>query len=307
MRGSACWCSRRRPASATTRSTRASPRSGPRAATSSRSTRPRTRARSATGAGPLRHRGLPVDDGRSLERPAGRLRALHPRGGGFAGIHAAADTEYDLELVRPPGRRLLPEPPGRDARRDGRCRGPHEPVDRAPAARWERTDEWYNYRSPDFADPDVPDGDYSPRERRRPRARHDGRDDLRRGGRQRTDDDHPIAWCQPYDGGRSWYTGMGHTAASYTEPDFVEHLLGGIEITAGAASSAECTNGARRPGRGRPADRQRAAHRQLHIVGQRSGGSDARLRLGLRRRREGARPARPHVPDSRAPTWRRSR
>ena len=35
---------------------------------------------------------------------------------------------------------------------------------------------------------------------------------------------------------------MGHTAASYSEPDFVEHLLGGIEITAGAASSPECTN-----------------------------------------------------------------
>ena len=109
-------------------------------------------------------------------------------------------------------------------------------------ARWERTDEWYNYRSPDFADPDVPDGDYSPREggvhvlASMDETTYDEQDG------NETDDDHPIAWCQPYDGGRSWYTGMGHTAASYTEPDFVEHLLGGIEITAGAASSAECTN-----------------------------------------------------------------
>ena len=35
---------------------------------------------------------------------------------------------------------------------------------------------------------------------------------------------------------------MGHTAASFSEPDFLEHLLGGIEITAGAARSPECTN-----------------------------------------------------------------
>ena len=32
-----------------------------------------------------------------------------------------------------------------------------------------------------------------------------------------TDDDHPISWCHAYDGGRSWYTGMGHTQASFAE------------------------------------------------------------------------------------------
>ena len=31
------------------------------------------------------------------------------------------------------------------------------------------------------------------------------------------DDDHPISWCQRYDGGRSWYTGIGHTQASFAE------------------------------------------------------------------------------------------
>ena len=163
-------------------------------------------------------------------------------GGGFAGIHAAADTEYDWNwyghLV---GGYFLNHPPGT----------PTATVDvedltnRSTAhlpARWERVDEWYNYRSPDSADPDVPDGDYSPREggvhvlATVDETTYDEQDG------NTTDDDHPIAWCQPYDGGRSWYTGMGHTAASYSEPDFVEHLLGGIEITAGAASSPECAN-----------------------------------------------------------------
>src|SRR5262249_45488893 len=42
-----------------------------------------------------------------------------------------------------------------------------------------------------------------------------------------------IAWCQEYDGGRSWYTGMGHTPESYSDPLFLQHLLGGIEFAAG--------------------------------------------------------------------------
>jgi len=45
--------------------------------------------------------------------------------------------------------------------------------------------------------------------------------------------DHPIAWCQEIDGGRSWYTAMGHTVESYAEPLFRLHLLGGIESAAG--------------------------------------------------------------------------
>ena len=52
-----------------------------------------------------------------------------------------------------------------------------------------------------------------------------------------TDDDHPISWCQRYDGGRSWYTGMGHTQASFSEADFLKHLLGGLEVAAGVVQT----------------------------------------------------------------------
>ena len=52
------------------------------------------------------------------------------------------------------------------------------------------------------------------------------------------DDDHPISWCQRYDGGRSWYTGMGHTQASFAEPGFQSHLEAGIEIAAGVLPDA---------------------------------------------------------------------
>ena len=45
--------------------------------------------------------------------------------------------------------------------------------------------------------------------------------------------DHPIAWCRRLGKGRIWYTALGHTAASFTEPLFLQHLLGGIELAAG--------------------------------------------------------------------------
>ncbi len=52
--------------------------------------------------------------------------------------------------------------------------------------------------------------------------------------------DHPNTWCQDYDGGRSWYTGLGHTKESYVEPDFLHLLLGGIQTAAGVVP-ADCS------------------------------------------------------------------
>jgi cytochrome c len=163
-------------------------------------------------------------------------------GGGYTGIHSAADTEYDWtwygKLV---GAYFLSHPPGTPTA----SVIVEDRTNRSTAhlmADWTRTDEWYNYRSPLFADPNVPDGDYSPREGGVHVLTTVDESDYDEQDGSTEADDHPIAWCQPYDGGRSWYTGGGHTAASFSEPDFVEHLLGGIEITAGAASSPECTN-----------------------------------------------------------------
>ena len=45
--------------------------------------------------------------------------------------------------------------------------------------------------------------------------------------------DWPISWCRDFQGGRSFYTGMGRTAASYGEADFRTHLLGAIQWSAG--------------------------------------------------------------------------
>ncbi|NHC15704.1 ThuA domain-containing protein, partial [Motilibacter deserti] len=53
--------------------------------------------------------------------------------------------------------------------------------------------------------------------------------------------DHPISWCQNFEGGRSFYQGMGHTEVSYTDPRFLKNILGGIEWTAGVAEG-NCTS-----------------------------------------------------------------
>jgi PKD repeat protein/type 1 glutamine amidotransferase len=39
---------------------------------------------------------------------------------------------------------------------------------------------------------------------------------------------HPISWCRDYDGGRSFYTGMGGTPESYSEAEFRSHLEGAL-------------------------------------------------------------------------------
>lgn len=39
---------------------------------------------------------------------------------------------------------------------------------------------------------------------------------------------HPLAWSHEYDGGRSFYTALGHLPAVYTDTLFLEHLYGGI-------------------------------------------------------------------------------
>jgi type 1 glutamine amidotransferase len=46
-------------------------------------------------------------------------------------------------------------------------------------------------------------------------------------------DNHPIAWYHEFDGGRAFYTGLGHTDESYDDPNFRQHLLGGIAYCLG--------------------------------------------------------------------------
>ena len=46
-------------------------------------------------------------------------------------------------------------------------------------------------------------------------------------------DNHPMSWYHEYDGGRAWYTNMGHTDETFVEPPFLKHLLGGLRYAMG--------------------------------------------------------------------------
>jgi cytochrome c len=142
------------------------------------------------------------------------------RGGGFAGVHAAADTEYEWPfyggLVGAYFRSHPLIPPTQRA--TIRVADRRHPSTRHLPRRWVRTDEWYDYRANPRGDVHV----LATLDERTYRGAVMG-------------PDHPIAWCRAYRGGRSWYTGGGHTPESYGEPDFRRHLLGGIRWVAGLA------------------------------------------------------------------------
>jgi type 1 glutamine amidotransferase len=135
-------------------------------------------------------------------------------GNGYVGVHSASDTEFSWpwygKLV---GAYFDSHPAIQTA--TIRIENRSHPSTKSLPDPWSRRDEWYNFRT-------------NPRSRVNVLARVD--ESSYTGGKQGAD--HPIAWYQIYDGGRSWYTALGHTKESYQEPDFLTHLAGGIEWAA---------------------------------------------------------------------------
>nr|WP_208326039.1 ThuA domain-containing protein [Amycolatopsis arida] len=144
-------------------------------------------------------------------------------GGGYAGVHAAADTEYDWawygDLV---GAYFQSHPHIQEATVNVEDRQ-HPSTAHLPY-QWTRTDEWYNYGA-------------NPRRNVHVLA---SLDESSYAPGQGAMGDHPIAWCHENSGGRAWYTGGGHTTGSYAEPEFRAHLLGGILYAAGERA-ADCS------------------------------------------------------------------
>ena len=151
------------------------------------------------------------------------------QGGGYAGIHSATDTEYDWAwyggLV---GAYFRDHPGSVNAQfqvATVRVIGHDTAATRPLPSTWVREEEWYNFRT----NPrdtvrvlaEVDESTYDPRGYSVP------------GGSPGMGRHHPVSWCQPYDGGRAFYTAMGHKAGYYSEPLLLAHLLGGIRMAAG--------------------------------------------------------------------------
>ena len=136
-------------------------------------------------------------------------------GGGYVGIHSAADTEYDWSFYgNLVGAYFKQHPAQQQA--TIKVADKNHPATKHLPDRWSRFDEWYDYRA-------NPRGDVHVLATLDETSYQNGT----------MGSDHPITWCQDYAGGRSFYTGLGHTKESYGEPAFQKLLLGAIQWAAG--------------------------------------------------------------------------
>ncbi|WP_286875251.1 ThuA domain-containing protein, partial [Marinimicrobium sp. UBA4509] len=135
-------------------------------------------------------------------------------GGGFVGIHSAADTEGDWHWYR----RLLgatfkshPSDPADVQAATIKVVNSHHPATETLPAQFRLADEWYDFQQLSDRRTDLLTLD----ERSYQGGQHGAY--------------HPIAWYHDFDGGRAFYTGLGHTIEMFSEPLFLKHLDGGLE------------------------------------------------------------------------------
>jgi type 1 glutamine amidotransferase len=149
-------------------------------------------------------------------------------GGGYAGIHSASDTEYDWAWYGGLVGAYFRDHPGSVNPQfqvaTMKVEDRHAAATRRLGRTWTREEEWYNFqtnpRDSVHVLLSVDESTYDPRGYSVP-------------GGSPGMGDHPISWCQPYAGGRAFYTALGHKGIYWEEPRLLSHVLGGIEMAAG--------------------------------------------------------------------------
>jgi type 1 glutamine amidotransferase len=131
-------------------------------------------------------------------------------GKGFVGIHSAADTEYKWNWYgRLVGGYFKNHPPGTSYATIETIKNNHISTKHLDN-KWEIKDEWYNYYN---LNPDI-------------NVLLNLDESTYYGGTH--GENHPITWYHQFDGGRSFYTGLGHLAKTYSDQRFIKLLTGGI-------------------------------------------------------------------------------
>jgi uncharacterized protein len=142
------------------------------------------------------------------------------KGGGWVGVHSASDTEYEWPWYTKMVGMMFKIHPAQqtaylhveDSNFPGMERFPKKLL-------W--TDEWYQYQQPALTKDlhylvSVDEKSY------KPYAKWGDNEGNGMG------EFHPMAWYHNYDGGRAFYTGLGHIGAIYSDQTFLDHLYGGI-------------------------------------------------------------------------------
>ncbi|MEY2935375.1 MAG: hypothetical protein RL033_6124 [Pseudomonadota bacterium] len=149
----------------------------------------------------------------------GALQRYVQAGGGWVGVHSASDTEYDWPwygqlLGNDAWFRIHPaiQVAQLDVEQVAHPSTAHLP------ARFSLQDEWYNFRANPRSSVTVllrlDESSYAP-------------------GEGAMGSDHPISWYHEFDGGRAWYTAIGHRSELYGDAQYTQHLLGGLRWAAG--------------------------------------------------------------------------
>jgi type 1 glutamine amidotransferase len=137
------------------------------------------------------------------------LQQFVARGGGILAVHAAADSHYGWDWYgKLIGGRFASHPAGTPQGTVSVFPDRHANDGLPPTV--ERADEWYYFNDLD------PCSDYLMTV-----------DPASIGARDVNPN--PVAWTREIDGGRVFYTAMGHTKESYAEPFFLRHLANGLD------------------------------------------------------------------------------
>jgi hypothetical protein len=140
-------------------------------------------------------------------------------GKGYVGIHSASDTEYEWEwYTKMVGHMFKIHPQIQTAKL--KITNRNFPGLELMPDEFLWTDEWYEYQ-PATTDGlnyiiTIDESSYDPKVKWGDNV-GEGMGEL-----------HPMAWYHEYDGGRAFYTGLGHVPAVYQDPMFLTHLYGGI-------------------------------------------------------------------------------
>jgi type 1 glutamine amidotransferase len=149
---------------------------------------------------------------------ASALEGYIHTGGGYVGIHSASDTEYNWPWYGGLVGAYFDRVHGHSkvVQATVHVVDPSTPSTSMLPSTWIRTDEWYNFAT-------NPAGSVH--------VLLTVDETTYQGGFMGAY--HPLAWYHTYDGGRAWYTAMGHTSESYSESLFLAHIWGGIVYAAG--------------------------------------------------------------------------
>jgi type 1 glutamine amidotransferase len=136
-------------------------------------------------------------------------------GGGFVGLHSAADTEYDWPWFGELNGAYFKSHP-RQQEAIFNIADPNNIATAHLPKKWKRFDELYNFK---WIGTDlhilitIDENSYT-------------------GGAN--GEFHPMSWYHDFDGGRAFYTALGHDNKSYEDPMYLQHILGGIKYAMGA-------------------------------------------------------------------------